>query len=328
MCKRLIILIGAAVMWCVSLNAQNNQLSNDRKDRLDETTQEHYQALELLPPPAVRIDDIPAYRNLRAGDGSAKRVSNISTETEVLMAEETELRADVALEKLETKNETVELKAKSTLSDISFALDITDAHRVAFDRLLVTSAESVYFIQLAALSRSKGNFGQFKKLTALGNIYKIYIGGKTKVKLGYFNDRWEAERILNTVRSKGFSDAFITRDPLNTSSMELVLSEFDNDGYRASGDNTSFGEKANDIPRLSYKVRLASYEDPIWFDIDKARKLGRIEQWTKGKWTIFILTGFNSYEDAVQGLYKAESHGFNDAEVVIDNNGILERIKK
>lgn len=45
-------------------------------------------------------------------------------------------------------------------------------------------------------------------------------------------------------------------------------------------------------------MRLASYEDPIWFDINKVKDLGRIEQWTKGGWTIFILAGFNNLEEA------------------------------
>ena len=78
--------------------------------------------------------------------------------------------------------------------------------------------------------------------------------------------------------------------------------------------------------RNSYKIRLASYEDPIWFDIDKAKKLGKIEQWTKGDWTIFILGGYNTYQAAEEARVKAVNKGFADAEIVIDNNGILERL--
>ncbi len=77
-----------------------------------------------------------------------------------------------------------------------------------------------------------------------------------------------------------------------------------------------------------YKVRLASYEDPIWFDINKVKDIGRVEQWTKGGWTIFILAGYNDLEDAKQALVKAYNRGFKTAEVVIDNGGILERLKQ
>ena len=58
------------------------------------------------------------------------------------------------------------------------------------------------------------------------------------------------------------------------------------------------------------------------------RDLGRLEQWTKGAWTIFILGGYSNYDDADQARIQAINRGYADAEVVIDNGGIIERIKK
>ncbi|MFZ1790109.1 MAG: hypothetical protein WAT92_17450, partial [Saprospiraceae bacterium] len=86
----------------------------------------------------------------------------------------------------------------------------------------------------------------------------------------------------------------------------------------------------NDIhdSNISYKIRLASYEDPIWFDLKKVNDLGHIEQWSKGTWTIFVISGFKSFQDAEQARVKAVNRGFTSAEVVIDNGGVIESIKK
>ncbi|HRG42201.1 MAG TPA: hypothetical protein PLC27_12400, partial [Saprospiraceae bacterium] len=71
----------------------------------------------------------------------------------------------------------------------------------------------------------------------------------------------------------------------------------------------------------------ASYEDPIWFDVNKVKDLGRIEQWTKGGWTIFILAGYSDLEEAKKAQIQASNRGFKTSEVVIDNGGILERLR-
>jgi hypothetical protein len=58
------------------------------------------------------------------------------------------------------------------------------------------------------------------------------------------------------------------------------------------------------------------------------RDLGRVEQWTKGTWTIFVLAGYGNINDAKKAAIAANNRGYKTAEVVIDNGGILERIKQ
>lgn len=220
-------------------------------------------------------------------------------------------------------------------------LDLGDARRVALGEILPTS--NVYFIQLAALSKSSGNVNQFKSLAKYGNLYKVFKSTTTKIKLGYFLDKSEADSVLKNVRASGYRDAFITKDDLSALQLELIVANDSQNTSFKSYDAPGTGrkdkeEKAYDYAddeftlhntaRNSYKIRLASYEDPIWFDIEKAKQLGNIEQWTKGNWTIFLLGGYNSYETAEQARIKAVNRGFTDAEIVIDNNGILERLKQ
>ncbi|MEZ4909557.1 MAG: tetratricopeptide repeat protein [Saprospiraceae bacterium] len=202
------------------------------------------------------------------------------------------------------------------------------AHRVSVGELI--QGEEVFFIQLASISASRPNFNQFRPLVKYGNIYKMYVNRSIKVRLGYFNDRSEAEQILTMVRSNGYKDAFITYESLNTATMELILSGKDHQSFSDEGNfNTRNPEVAKDYMATNkYKVRLASYEDPIWFDISKVKDLGRIEQWTKGGWTIFILAGYQNIDDAKSAMIQARNRGFKTAEIVIDNNGILERLKQ
>lgn len=221
-------------------------------------------------------------------------------------------------------------------------LDLGDAKRVALGEIL--PASNVYFIQLAALSKTSGNVNQFKSLSKYGNLYKVFKSTSTKIKLGYFLDKSEASSVLKNVKARGYKDAFITKDDLSILQLELIVAnDKQNESYtsydapgtgRVKKENTSTNSigdneySLHNTARNSYKIRLASYEDPIWFDIEKAKELGKIEQWTKGSWTIFILGGYNSYEMAEQARVKAINKGFADAEIVIDNNGILERLRQ
>ena len=222
-------------------------------------------------------------------------------------------------------------------------LDIAGAKRVALGEIL--PASNVYFIQLAALSKTSGNVNKFLSLSKFGNLYKVFKSTSTKIKLGYFLDKQEAQTVLKSVKSSGYRDAFITKDDLGSMQIELIVAnDSQKDSYTSYDSSIKPSSKKaaapnsfssandefslNNTGRNSYKIRLASYEDPIWFDIEKAKELGKIEQWTKGAWTIFILGGYSTYADAEQAMMVAVNKGFADAEIVIDNNGILERLKQ
>lgn len=224
------------------------------------------------------------------------------------------------------------LATAKTFTDFS-AKSLYGARRISTGEIINTS-EKVFFIQLAALKHSRGSIEPYNGLLQYGNLYKFYKTGSTKIKLGYYPDRFEADDVLRKVRNMGYRDAFITNEPMNDSDMELVkssntysASSYDNS---ATGNTTSTTSSISNTNRSSgnYKVRLAAYEDPLWFDVEEVKDLGSIEQWSKGSWTIFILSGYNTLEEAQTALRKAENRGYSDAEIVIDNNGILERLTR
>jgi len=135
-------------------------------------------------------------------------------------------------------------------------------------------------------------------------------------------DKFEAKEVLRQVKARGHSDAFITYEALNTSKLELVTVSDSKNNQRYDG-NSYYNANSTGT---NYKVRLASYEDPIWFDVTKINDVGVIEQWSKGEWTIFVMSGFTSLESAEMARVTAINRGFSGAEVVIDRNGILEKI--
>lgn len=207
------------------------------------------------------------------------------------------------------------LPTNNNMTNAASNVSLVNARKVAYGEIIKTST-NVFFVQLAAIYSENADISNFKSLVEYGNIYKVYKSSATKIRLGYYLDRNEAQQVLDKVRGRGFKDAFITYDALNTDQLELALSS-----KSVSTDMYISPEGVSE-----YKVRLASYEDPIWFDVNQVKGVGQIEQWTKGGWTIFVLSGYSSLEEARRAQIKAINRGFSDAEVVVDNNGILERL--
>lgn len=206
---------------------------------------------------------------------------------------------------------------------------LSGARRIALGN--VAPVGEVFFIQLASTSNLEPNLSKYGNLVQFGDIYKMTVNNVIKIRLGYFTERKDAEEALKNVRQNGFKDAFIIKESLVHSNMELLLSKAE-DPIIAERGNDQINNKKQPAAVYGlggkYKVRLASYEDPIWFDINKVKDLGRIEQWTKGSWTIFVLAGYNDIEEAKDAQIKALNRGFKTAEVVIDTGGILERLKQ
>ncbi len=252
-------------------------------------------------PKAVSLSDM----NVPASQENSL-VETVSFKEEIREEEEMDIPAAINLKEL--------MKNKSDESTLS----LSSAKKVASGEI-IKSNPRVYFVQLAAYSRPITDMYRFKSLVKFGNVYKIYKTNSTKVRLGYYLDEYEAREVLDQVKRLGFSDAFVTRENLNTAEMELAYSS----GQQI--DNTDYDAFAS-VNDGKYKVRLASYEDPIWFDISKVKDLGEIEQWSKGSWTIFVLSGYSNLSEAQSAKIKAINRGFSDASVVIDKGGILEKL--
>lgn len=220
---------------------------------------------------------------------------------------------------------TTESKANSAIANNYFSLkDAMFVKKLEIEEVEKEEQSVVYFIQLASLSQSDGDVTPFVKLKNIGDIFKIKKGYSTKIRLGYYYDRTEANDILNRVKGMGYNDAFVVTDDLESIDLELVES-----GGSANRNNASVNPSTvYDVPATvsDYKVRLASYTDPLWFDLGSVQDLGELEQWTKGEFTIFVLSGYPSLEGAQKAMRSAKNRGYKDAHIVIDNDGYLEKL--
>ena len=220
----------------------------------------------------------------------------------------------------ETKTVDVKLNAAANVRNSGVNIEMVTfdgAKMIAYDEVIL-SPSIVYFIQLASLSHSRVKSSMFRKLTRYGNVYKVRKGRTTKIRLGYFVSESEAKSVLSSVKRKGFRDAFIVEDLLNSSELELLESSY------TFGNNEKYSKPAE---VGNYKIKLAAYTNPLYFDVNKVKDLGVIEQWSKGKWTIFILSGYTGLSDAEVAMRKARNRGYTTAEVVLDEGGILSRVK-
>lgn len=53
-----------------------------------------------------------------------------------------------------------------------------------------------------------------------------------------------------------------------------------------------------------FKIRVAEFKAPDWFDASKVNDLGKIEHWTKSGYTIIILGSFNDSATAKKRFKK------------------------
>lgn len=289
-------------------------------------------AEEMDVPKAVKIDDVAP--NARVIEGEKKETA-VLDETQITKVETkniTDIVSNANTSKVVVdENKTDEMPIAFKIPDAkpigAVSLNLSAARRVAHGEI-ITNKAGVYFVQLAAIFNTNPNVEPFRKLIEYGNIYKVHKAKSTKIRLGYYADEYEARRILSQVKSKGYRDAFITKEVLNTSQLELAISNYGSVNTEPSVNKQDFNYTNNYSVNTRYKIRLASYEDPIWFDVNSVKDIGEIEQWTKGAWTIFVLGGYDDIQDAERAKIQAINRGFTDAEVVLDNNGILERIVK
>ncbi len=224
---------------------------------------------------------------------------------------------------LASESDETEFADKVTIEDIYF--DFEGATLVSVEETrgrkedLDKNAE-VYFIQLASLSKTKGRLGYYSEIIAYGNLYRFFKPNSVKIRLGYYRTRVEAADVLVKVKNAGFKDAFVTSDILGISEYELLRS-----GQAPRYDVEQF---INEYSTSSqYKVKLASYLNPMSFDLQAAQGIGKLEQWSKGRWTIFVVGGFDSFQAAEAARMRAVNVGFADAELVLDDGGILRRVR-
>lgn len=174
----------------------------------------------------------------------------------------------------------------------------------------------VYFVQITALTNFTEKMEErFKKYSKYGDIYKLNVDGITKIRIGVFPQLNKALTVLKELRKTGLKDAFVVGDVVDETRMSVFIK---------SGSDFTNTVSPVESESNNYKIRVAEFKAPDWFDASKVNDLGRIEHWTKSGITIIILGAFNE-NDARETLNKIKSRGFKDAYIVKEEDGKLYR---
>ncbi len=156
---------------------------------------------------------------------------------------------------------------------------------------------SGFAVQVMALKTPK--MEMFERLRSIGVVYTVREKDLTKVRVGVYTRRPEAEVALLKIKQQGYPSAFIVEEK----------------GTRLDPEMT---EKATEGG--GYAIQLGAYRDPQNFDGSKVNQLGVVTERKKGNLTIKMLSGFTTEQAARGMLPRVKSAGFPGAFVVKSPN--------
>jgi hypothetical protein len=183
--------------------------------------------------------------------------------------------------------------------------------------------EITFSVQVSASSKPVSEKNAKKDWQDIGQVYIHQENGMYKVRIGPYATQQEAKQALLQVKSKGRSDAFI---------VVMQSGQFDapspKEEIRPTTPVVEENPATSSIEYGDYKVRVASYLHPGAFNPEGIDQLGRLESYRKGEWTIMMIGGFRTLEEARTARDIVMSKGFTDAAIVKDKDGIIETIEE
>lgn len=177
-----------------------------------------------------------------------------------------------------------------------------------------------FAVQVAAVNQV--NMAQYTSLNNFGEVYSTEENGKYKIRVGLYTTREEAISAMNAIRNSGYRDAFLVKEEgALMGSTDITGNQVPNSpGY------PSTTESSQPVSSGMYKVQLAAYRNPAYFDPSPIAGLGTIEERMKGDLTVKFIGGIPSLQQARQALAQARAAGFNTAFIVVEENGQLRKV--
>jgi len=194
-----------------------------------------------------------------------------------------------------------------------------------------------YAVQVAAFSQNIAiNLEEYRqKLSNLGETFIHNEKNKQKVRVGLFPTRDDAVSVQRRARAIGYNGAFIvsqesrtnisprpnpvveqpTPTPVPPPVTAPSTTDNANNGYTPPPAGS--GNPINSINNVDgYVIQLAAFRDLNSFDKNTVIDIGVIDSYTKGDFTIFILSGYDTLEQANNALKKAKIRGYDTAFLV------------
>lgn len=201
-----------------------------------------------------------------------------------------------------------------------------------------------FAVQLSASSKPVTDINSLRSWEELGPLYIHSENGLYKVRLGPFDTQEKAKEALLGAKARGKSDAFIVIQkglenyaPKGYAQLEMneqqteIINPKPNTKQQEMA-KPAIAAEANAAPAAvptdetitEYKVRLASYLKPGGFSTKDVDQYGPLESYRQGEWTILMIGGFKTEQDAIRVRDLVIAKGFKDASVVADRGGILD----
>jgi hypothetical protein len=199
-----------------------------------------------------------------------------------------------------------------------------------FKKENVEEASGVEFaVQLSATSRPITDKSSLRSWEELGSVFIHTENGLYKVRIGPFTTQESAKQVLLQVKARGKNDAFIVVQKGIENHVPFdFATHYDDPETKvnppAKSQTTRSAEPVNKGEVVEYKVRLASYLKPGGFNTKDIDQYGPLESYRKGDWTIMMIGGFKTAQDAERVKNLVIAKGYKDASVVVDRGGILE----
>ena len=182
-----------------------------------------------------------------------------------------------------------------------------------------------YAVQLAALpGNTEVKSAEFANMEPVGNLYSRSEKGMNKVRIGIYATKKEASDARQEAVKKGYKTAFVVVETLEDMDEVNFLNVAPPSGLPSE-------ETPREVPAASsalYPIRFSWQPIKIHSFLSriKSRDWVQLERRRKGDFTIMLLGGFDSLEEAVQASNAAVRLGFEGAHVVIDEKTRLVRV--
>ena len=180
--------------------------------------------------------------------------------------------------------------------------------------------KNVYSIQVASFKKDFDEQNLLKSLSDVGEVYKLFYNADIKIRVGIYEDRKDAERDLEAVRTRGYSDAFIVREQIVQSTLPGSIAKAEKNKQPSDSPK----QTGSEIELTEYLVRLGAFRNAQYFDRQPWKDFEIVEEST-GEFTVFYIGSFSKIEEVENVRLKAVNSGYSDAFIVVQHDGNKKR---
>lgn len=176
--------------------------------------------------------------------------------------------------------------------------------------------KNVYSIQVASFKKDFDEQNLLRSLGDVGEVYKLFYNADIKIRVGIYEDRKDAERDLEAVRKRGYTDAFIVREQIVQSTLPGSIARAE----KKSQPSESPVQTGSEVELTEYLVRLGAFRNAQYFDRQPWKDFEIVEEST-GEFTVFYIGSFSKIEEVEDVRLKAINSGYSDAFIVVQHDG-------